>query len=372
MTKQTLQAYLDAVMPAVSTGIDTEPHYSPRGELEQRKQILAEIAAKPKKNNAKRMVAGAAGFFNFDMAAAGDYGAVALFDINMRQAVFWREVCRFIIANPTRAEFRRNFEALRQHDDTFYPQLRQLSLTMGADTFLGDSVWANTDEGYQKIRKLAMEGRIGAVTLDINDVKRCAQLGNALRTFNNRSFKVDLVYGSNIWEFMSPQMENNFTTPLRALHIKSLEIARKHARKPDQDVAMRTHILDEFSPRFASPGPSEEQKSTLVQVTLEALEKGGILYHTQPGNVPMALANANDRFIELLSRRCTMSDIAALGFGRPSQGGFYKRDGAPPPTLDGLRVIGGQGSIVYLCDTSDPRAVIKLEGGTQKGGRGGK
>lgn len=366
---ETLQAYLDRMMPKIDTGIHEFVHYRPVGEYNHRNQILQEVAAQSKAphSGTKRMAVGAAGLFNFDVVVAGNYDALVLFDVNMRQAAFWKELIDYIKVCSSARMFCDHYNGPRQ------ASLRRVTNADDVKHLLLDTEWAKSEESYQKIRKLVLNGCIGTVTLDITDVDRCKKLGDALRTYDDGAFKVETIYGSNIWEFMGPNLHQDLSLVLKSILEESVAIARQHPRsETDRASALRRYVLDAFARAHPDNGASETLKGEFADMVIDVLKElvdnttgKHVLWSPHPA-ADIAAITASRQLAARISRQLTLSDIDALGLNKPARAGFYPGKLTQPATLDGLRAMGDTDTTIYLCNTASRQPLTKITGGAPR------
>ena len=191
---------------------------------------------------------GAAGFLNLGYIAAAKPAAAILFDVNVAQTVFWKDV---IQALADHADVKGFIDFLEQERIDLPSKLKKTfnrfsvetsgSLSDGfnsLETITQKTIYRRFDNGildwlneksvarkadrrwikygYDHLHIMAKNGAIGAITLDVTDKKACQQLKSHLEKVRYRTMSVDketpkkqgrgalvdIMYVSNIFDFL--------------------------------------------------------------------------------------------------------------------------------------------------------------------------
>jgi hypothetical protein len=214
---ETFQNRLDSALaayPSSSTGHANGIHHAPVGEHAHRIQGLRHLQsthalAKPEKS----LHIGAAGFYNFDIAAITRPDFLLFLDMNPDQQIFWQEVIAMLEANPSAEGFVEDFKS-RQDGHGFRTAqgiLKQSALADFSDFYFNAlPAWLADPEAYAHLRHLALCGHIGTATIDlIHDAKRAEALGNCLRELG---LHTHTAYWSNIGSYFEPKRRGYSTS----------------------------------------------------------------------------------------------------------------------------------------------------------------
>lgn len=166
---------------------------------------------------------GCGGMVNLSLIASAKSQGAILFDLNPFQTMFWNRIIPLIAAIPDAQTFvsvYRHAETLMssnltqifgdmtiQHNYAHALEPgdkpgRALRAKLDPDDFTNTDVieydWLR--RGYSHLHDMARAGAIGAVTLDATDAAGWKQIGDVL---NKRDLKIDGIYFSNIFLFLS-------------------------------------------------------------------------------------------------------------------------------------------------------------------------
>lgn len=268
-------------------------HTFPINEAHHQEEIIDQLARpgtlRPTEGKAQ-LHAGVAGFFNFDMAAVAKSDGIILMDNNRNQIDFWRSIVPLIAACPTAADFREAFAARIKNGDWFRIAdsiwSRSVPLrfrdvwphqTPMPEDFFKDQGWLDVPEMYAHIHRLAKEGAIAAVLMDITDAAQCHRLKQAVGRLEIGGKEAELatLYASNVYDLQ--QMH-----PLRTLPylIDSL----RHASVPATKAVLEDELVGFLC---EGKGPKEDPKWHKRKAAIHAAI--GALYEVMVVNPPPPL-----------------------------------------------------------------------------------
>lgn len=197
------------------------------------KSLLRKLSEQHDKRH--RVYAGAGGFINLSYTATIQAKRAILFDINPLQRLFWNKLLEAIKQTPCRQEFLQKLPILLQ---TCQQDLLQDQAVLGnnipSSLYRGFSdnnpveqqastkvqnwiaagnenpatIWLQRDDLYEHIHKLAANGDIAAVTLDVFEQADWEILQGFLE---DEGSLIDVLYISNILTFYTPDRSHDFT-----------------------------------------------------------------------------------------------------------------------------------------------------------------
>jgi|GEM_PF-5422955 len=376
-TAPTLQEYLDTRLPPAHYDVENYVHFAPVSERLQRHEIIEELRddfsrRAGKSSDAKRLHIGAAGFFNFDIVHASRADACVLIDKNSNQRLFWDGIVRMIHDAPNKDAFR---ELFSQHAAEYLP--KELTNSTGVwvgdldyANFMGDTQWARKDDSYRYIRNLVEHGKVASVTLDVFDVPRCETLAGALKKYRDgqdAGYRTKTVYGSNIWDFVNAHVDVRAIQDYMEFVVKEL---RAHEGSDEATlIAKATEASAGFfaQTKFAEAAATAERMELMGKHAYSVLKQSGALMpDLLEDEIDERTAHAEEMFLKHMMRQFTDMDFKDLKLEKPSVGGdFHGTD--VHATLHGLHALAPRkDATLYLCDTHNERAVMKLTGGKLK------
>lgn len=172
---------------------------------------------------------GCAGWHNFDIMVLRKSAYGLILDFNPENKKLMEETLTILKESTTREIF---VEKMGDYLDKklmkFCPKVDAVKGTLTAKEemmveFKREGSWLAKEESYDYIRKLALKDKIAAITEDIRNTKRLAEIPDELNKFG---VAVDTIYLSNICIFMNNQKDKAaFTATLEALiHPKAIVI----------------------------------------------------------------------------------------------------------------------------------------------------
>lgn len=214
----TLQEQLQH-LNVLARGFRRQPvHTFPINEGAHQEEIIDQLTQpgilRPTEGKAQ-LHAGVAGCFNFDMAVAAKSDGIILMDNNRNQIDFWRSIVPLIVASPTTADFRAAFVARIKDGDHFRLMDSNCSRTVPLrfrdvfkdqtpvpEDFFEDQGWLDVPQMYAHIHRLAKEGAIAAVLIDITDAAQCRKLKQAISMLDidGRNAELATLYASNVYD----------------------------------------------------------------------------------------------------------------------------------------------------------------------------
>lgn len=209
-----LQSVIDAALakvPQQAKPRNEVIHVVPLQEEEHRERMLNYLQSRTMPNMPNRLHIGIAGFHNFATAAVSRPDGILLLDANANQETFWREIIRMLQENKTPAGF---IDAYASRMKPMYigerfmaPENAWLKLridgSVSVDYLKNERVagWLQR-EPYERLRQLALDGKIATATVDLTaDDKRAQAMGGALQ---KAGWHTDTCYWSNLLHFLRP------------------------------------------------------------------------------------------------------------------------------------------------------------------------
>jgi hypothetical protein len=176
------------------------------------------------KKTAGCIYAGAGGFVNLTYIAETKAGKGILFDINPAQTVFWNQIIRDLAAHQDRDGFvkaqkdmpRILREKLGDDHVRRFGTFNRLNATDYKNWFRRsgaspDNMWLDEQGGrYAHLHKMAREGNLGALTIDVLATDAWKQLQGYLKSEADGQ-KIDIMYLSNIPGFYTFNRTSDFT-----------------------------------------------------------------------------------------------------------------------------------------------------------------
>lgn len=355
----TLQEHLDRTLPKVDYNLHHYVHTAPKGEQAHRADIISDLKKRQRERSGKpsaekRVHVGAAGFFNFDMVLTGHHDACVLVDINDEQIAFWKGMFALVNDSADLDALHANF-AQRARD--YFPE----SVTDDNHRWIGrlswdeltkNTVWSVSPDHYRRIRQLVLDGRMAAVPVDVFDEARCREVAAAIGRYDDKGgapYKVDTVYGSNIWDFVGPKTDLGFFHDF--MQYMWARVMRLSSEDPETFKSMLAQVTEQyFAERdFRYQMPNKDQMAAITKHAYLAIKSG----HT---HIDRAQA-----FEDGLRRDFTLEDYEQVGIIKQRGTDFYARE--VQPHLGGLNALAGHDQAsVYICETRGRSPVTKMGG----------
>lgn len=155
---------------------------------------------------------GFSSWFNFDIIVKRQSSRAILIDFNPNTKSFLVETLNCVITSKNRSEFsdkihryiENNSEKFSNNvsegaERVFYEDCECTADEVYAEANI-QGTWLNSDEGFNYIKKLAMEGKISIITEDICSPEKFKRIANVI---NENGYNVDTLYISNISRYMN-------------------------------------------------------------------------------------------------------------------------------------------------------------------------
>lgn len=175
---------------------------------------------------------GFSGWYNLNIIALRRSSRAIICDFNAENGLFFDFTLKFLTQSSTREDF---LAKMRQYLNKYnYCDSKTLSpeeLKYGIfvcpsfeyhtwqdeiNSYIHSPYgWLHTPERFEHIRKLACQGKIAAVTVDIKDVEKMKKIKNLLQ--NNSDVKIDTFYISNIYDYIYNDERDLFLQSIQAL-----------------------------------------------------------------------------------------------------------------------------------------------------------
>ncbi len=154
---------------------------------------------------------GFSSWFNFDVIIKRQSARAVLIDFNPNTTAFMIKTLDCVVSSKNRMEFA---DKIIRYISGNAPKF-SLNFNEGYHECVGpqdevwcelkiDQGWLSSDEGFNYIRKIALEGKIAVITEDVRSHEKFKRLANVIR---ENGFIVDTLYLSNISKYM-PEKED--------------------------------------------------------------------------------------------------------------------------------------------------------------------
>lgn len=154
---------------------------------------------------------GFSSWFNFDIIAKRRSCRAVLIDFNPNTTAFMVKTLDCVVSSNNRMEFANKiYQYISDNESNFtqnfnedYDECDGTQDEVWCELKV-DGGWLNSDEGFNYIRKMALEGKIAVITEDIRSYEKFKRLSNVIC---ENGFRVDTLYMSNICKYMSAKID---------------------------------------------------------------------------------------------------------------------------------------------------------------------
>ena len=356
--------------PPIHELINPVPIY----EVEARRQLLQDVAKRAEiidehgGSEKARVHIGVAGTFNFDVLATGKHDAAVLVDMNNNQKTFWGGMIRLLKDSPTKEDMMAHIDenAAAYFDLKDFPT-HETDITgpgyklakMQMHNLIGDTRWVHDPASYQRIRTMALEGKLIPLSLDVFDTKACEDLASAIEacTIDGKPALIDTVYGSNIWDMSYGDIF--LGSDLYEMQLPNL-LDRISHDVMGMDKIERQEPIAKAIREYAHDN-RVEGTPPLTDDTVQLLAEIIVDEQISAENQQLHRTALSWNIAERLKQEFTLSDFQTVGFLDDRREHYYEQD--IEPHLNGFQALAGNNhsAAIYLCSTIDsPDSLLKL------------